>query len=58
MNRRALLTGAGTIGLASLAGCLGATGLDEHISDPASIEPSVLEETGYERVEVDEIVTE
>jgi hypothetical protein len=58
MNRRTVRAGAGTIGLASLSGCLGAAGFDEYASDPATIESSVLDETGYERVEADEIVSE
>ncbi len=58
MNRRTLLAGVGGVGLATLAGCLGAAGLDSHESQPAGVEESVCEETGYEQTQIDEIVIE
>jgi hypothetical protein len=58
MNRRAVLAGVGALGVSSLAGCVDATGFDEHASNPAGIEPDVLADTGYERTDIDEITTE
>lgn len=55
MKRRQVIAGAGTIGLASLAGCLGTVGLDRHEATPAGIEPSIREEAGYERTDIDEL---
>ncbi|ELY58535.1 DUF6517 family protein [Natronococcus jeotgali] len=55
MERRQVLAGAGTVGLASLAGCLGTVGLDSHEATPAGIDPAVREEAGYERTAVDEL---
>ena len=55
MKRREVLAGAGVFGIASVAGCLGMVGLDEHVATPTSVEAGVLEETGYERTAVDEI---
>ncbi|MFC7214552.1 DUF6517 family protein [Saliphagus sp. GCM10025334] len=50
MNRRDVLAGTGVVGLASLSGCLGVLGLDEHESAPAGVDQSVLEETGYQEI--------
>ncbi len=58
MNRRTLLASAGTVSFMGLAGCLGLTGLDEHSSEPGGVEQSVLEETEYESVGIEEIVVE
>lgn len=58
MNRRAFVTGVGSLTLAGLAGCLGAVGLDEHASSPAGIDATTLEETGYERTAVEELTVE
>lgn len=58
MDRRTVLTGAGALGIASLAGCLGIAGLDEHASEPATVAESVREETGYEQTAIEEIVVE
>ncbi|WP_265108957.1 DUF6517 family protein [Halosolutus halophilus] len=58
MDRRTVLAGAGSIGLASLAGCLGLTGLDSHESQPAGVEAGVREETGYEQTEIESLEIE
>ncbi|THE65072.1 hypothetical protein D8Y22_07550 [Salinadaptatus halalkaliphilus] len=58
MNRRTVLAGAGTIGLSSLAGCLGVVGLDEHHAGPAGVTQATREETGYELTGVEELVVE
>lgn len=58
MNRRTLLGGLGTAGLASLAGCLGLVGMDEHESSPAGVDPAVRGETGYEQTAIDDVVIE
>ncbi|MFC4542708.1 DUF6517 family protein [Halosolutus amylolyticus] len=55
MNRRTVLAGAGSIGLASLAGCLGLAGLDTHESAPAGVEAGVREDTGYEQTGIEPI---
>ncbi|AGB37740.1 DUF6517 family protein [Natronococcus occultus] len=55
MKRRQIIAGAGTVGLASLAGCLGTVGLDSHEATPAGIEPEIREDAGYERTAVDEL---
>ncbi len=55
MNRRTVLAGAGSIGLASLAGCLGLAGLDSHESQPAGVDARVREETGYEQTAIETI---
>lgn len=55
MKRRHIIAGAGSIGLASLAGCLGLVGLDEHEASPAGVEPSVRDDTGYEQTGVDDL---
>ncbi|MFP8953040.1 DUF6517 family protein [Natrialbaceae archaeon A-arb3/5] len=47
MNRRHVLTGLGTVGLAGLSGCLGLAGLDEHEASPAGVEAEALTATGY-----------
>lgn len=49
MNRRDVLAGTGAVGLASLSGCLGVLGLDEHESSPCGVDRSVLDETGYQQ---------
>ena len=58
MKRRDVLAGIGVVGIGSLAGCLGTLGLDEHVATPASVESSVLAETGYERTAVEEVGVE
>lgn len=58
MKRRHIIAGAGSIGLASLAGCLGLVGLDEHEASPAGVEPSVRDDTGYEQTDVDDLRVE
>lgn len=58
MNRRTVLAGAGSIGLASLAGCLGLAGLDTHESTPAGVDAAVRADTGYEQTEIDDITIE
>lgn len=59
MKRRHVIAGAGSIGLASLAGCLSTVGLDRHEASPAGVDRSVRDETGYEQTGVDELrVTE
>lgn len=55
MKRRQLIAGTGALGLASLAGCLGLAGLDRHEASPASVEPAVREETGYEQTDIDDL---
>jgi hypothetical protein len=55
MKRRALIASAGALGLASLAGCLGLVGLDEHEASPAGVDSTAREEAGYERVGVDDL---
>lgn len=54
MKRRHVITGAGCIGLASLAGCLGAVGFDRHEASPAGVDPTVREDTGYQQTGIDE----
>ncbi|WP_247002727.1 DUF6517 family protein [Halosolutus gelatinilyticus] len=56
MNRRTVLAGVGSIGLASLAGCLGLAGLDKHESDPAGVDAAVRDDTGYEQTKIDDLV--
>lgn len=58
MNRRTLLGGLGTAGLASLAGCLGLVGMDNHESSPAGVDSAVRGETGYEQTAIDDVVIE
>ncbi|MCU4754439.1 DUF6517 family protein [Halobacteria archaeon AArc-curdl1] len=53
MNRRAVLASTGVVGLASLSGCLGLAGLDEHESKPAGVNRSVLDDTGYDQTGVE-----
>lgn len=55
MKRRQVIAGAGAVGFASLAGCLGTVGLDRHEATPAGIDPEIREEAGYERTDVDEL---
>ncbi|WP_306052906.1 DUF6517 family protein [Natronococcus wangiae] len=55
MKRRHVIAGVGSIGLASLAGCLGLVGLDEHEASPAGVEASAREDTGYEQTDVDDL---
>ncbi|NGM71580.1 hypothetical protein G6M89_21790 [Natronolimnobius sp. AArcel1] len=55
MNRRTLLAGLGVSGLASLSGCLGLIGMDEHESAPAGVDAAIRSETGYEQTGVDEL---
>jgi hypothetical protein len=58
MKRRTVLGGTGGIALLSLAGCLGAVGMDEHEASPAGVDPTVREETGYEQTNIEELVVE
>lgn len=58
MKRRTLIAGLGIGGLASLSGCLGAIGMDEHDSTPAGVDPGVRSDTGYEQTNVEELVVE
>lgn len=58
MKRRELLAGTGGLVLLGTAGCLGAIGMDEHEASPAGVAPDVREETGYEQVNVDELVVD
>ncbi|MFC6716452.1 DUF6517 family protein [Natrialbaceae archaeon GCM10025810] len=58
MHRRTVLAGVGSIGLAGVAGCLGAAGLDEHEATPAGVDPDVREETGYEQIGVEELAVD
>lgn len=58
MNRRSVLTGAAAVGLASVSGCLGLVGLDEHESKPAGVEQSVLDDAGYDQTGVEVVGVE
>ena len=58
MNRRTLIAGLGIGGLASLSGCLGLIGMDEHESTPAGVDGDARSNTGYELTNVEEIVVE
>lgn len=60
MKRRTLLAGAAATGLVGLSGCLsGALGTVTSLeSTPATVNQSALDETGYQLVGVEEIVTE
>lgn len=61
MNRRSVLTGIGTIGIGSLAGCLSVIRGEEPLrltASPASIPASVLDETRYELNRQREVVIE
>lgn len=58
MRRRTLLAGVGAAGLASLSGCLGVIGMDEHESSPAGVEAAAREGTGYDQTGIDEVVVE
>lgn len=58
MKRRELLAGTGSLAAASVAGCLGIVGLDEHEASPAGVDPDVLDETGYERTNIEEMVVQ
>ncbi len=58
MKRRALLAGTGGLVAVGVAGCLSAVGMDEHEASPAGVAPDVREETGYEQVNVDELVVD
>ncbi|MBZ6493548.1 DUF6517 family protein [Natrinema longum] len=55
MKRRSVLAGAGVGTIASLSGCLGLLGMDEHESSPAGVEGGAREETGYEQVAIEEL---
>lgn len=55
MDRRTFLAGIGSGALCSLAGCLGAAGMTEHVATPTGVEASAREETGYELQEVEEL---
>ncbi|MFC7209669.1 DUF6517 family protein [Natronoarchaeum sp. GCM10025321] len=58
MNRRHFLAGAGAFGLASISGCLGLAGLDEHEATPGGVDAETREETGYEQVGIEELPVE
>ena len=60
MNRRSFLAGTATAGVLALSGCLSSTlnTVTSLASTPASVEQSVLDDTGYQLVGVDEIETE
>ncbi len=58
MNRRHFLAGAGAFGLASLSGCLGLAGLDEHEATPGGVNADTREGTGYEQVGIEELPVE
>jgi hypothetical protein len=58
MNRRHFLAGAGALGLASLSGCLGLAGLDEHEATPGGVDADTREGTGYEQVGIEELPVE
>ncbi|ELZ25405.1 DUF6517 family protein [Natrinema limicola] len=58
MNRRSVLAGLGVTGLASLSGCLGLVGLDEHESSPAGVMTTAREETGYEQTAIEPLTVE
>lgn len=58
MKRRDVIAGVGGVTLAVTAGCLSATGLNEHEASPAGVDPDVREETGYEQTGIDDIVVE
>ncbi|WP_436347876.1 DUF6517 family protein [Natronorubrum sp. FCH18a] len=58
MKRRTVLGGLGAAGLASLSGCLGLVGMDEHESSPVGVAASVRDETGYAQTAIDDIVVE
>ncbi|SEQ48850.1 DUF6517 family protein [Natrinema salaciae] len=53
MNRRTVIGGLGAAGLASLSGCLGLLGLDEHESSPAGVEAAARDETGYDQTAIE-----
>jgi len=55
MHRRTVLGSVGAVGIASLSGCLGLAGLDQHESTPAGVDPAALEETGYDQTAVEAI---
>lgn len=56
MRRRDVIAGVGGFTLTVTAGCLSATGLDEHEASPAGVDPAVREETGYEQTGIEEQV--
>lgn len=58
MNRRRFLAGAGAFGLASLSGCLGLAGLDEHEATPGGVDADTRGSTGYEQVGIEELPVE
>lgn len=58
MNRRTVIAGFGAAGLASLSGCLGLIGMDEHESAPAGVDADARSATGYEQTGIEEIVVE
>lgn len=55
MNRRVALGAIGTAGIASMAGCLGLAGLNEHVATPIGVDEETRAETGYEMTSVEEI---
>lgn len=58
MKRRHVIAGLGAAGLASLSGCLGVIGMDEHESAPAGVEAAAREDTGYEQTEIEPLPVE
>lgn len=58
MNRRLFLAGAGAFGLASLSGCLGLAGLDDHEATPGGVEADTRESSDYQQVGIDDITIE
>ena len=58
MNRRSVLAGAGAVGLASLSGCLGLAGLDDHESTAGGVDADTRESTDYQQVGIDNITIE
>lgn len=61
VGRRAVLTGASTVGIASIAGCLDLiTGENpvEFEAAPSRVASAALDDTGYELAEVEEVIIE
>lgn len=55
MNRRTLMAGFGSIGLASLGGCLGTIGMASHEASPVSVAAETRSETGYEQTGIEDL---
>lgn len=58
MKRRHVIAGVGSLTLAGLSGCLGLVGFDQHEASPGGVDPAALEQTGYERTGVEDLVVE